>query len=134
RSAAFLSHRGGRRSAVALHESPVYPVLQSPRPLALGGDSPLGRHGASVAQIEQGEKIALRTVWREGPPREARSHIAREHRALAPRIDARLGQIGRRDEARAISSRENVVVPNGLQRLAYFDEASPVPLEPRAVE
>ena len=103
-------------------------------PLALEGHAPLAADGAAVAQVEEGEEVALRMVGLERMPHEPRAEVLHEDGPLAHGVDAGLRQIGGALEARAVAHREDVVVLDELQRAPHAHEAARVRRHPGALE
>ena len=118
----------------AVHELPVDPVLQPHDPPALERASPLGAHRGSVAQVEQGEEIALRPVAAEPAPGKQAFQIVDEIRPHAHRVDAGAGALGVVDQRRAVADGEDAVVALHLQRRPRQHEAAVVERQVRAAE
>ena len=104
------------------------------RALPSNRHAPLGADGAAVAQVQQREEVALRAIRTKARAADPRRQVVREHRTLADRVDAGLGEAGARRPRRAVAHREDLVVPHALQRRTDAHEAALVGLEPGALE
>ena len=74
-------------------------------------DAPLRADRAAVAQVQQREEVALRAVRAEPLAADARDQVVREHRALADRVHAGLGQTGARGPRRAVATAKTSSCP-----------------------
>ncbi len=92
------------------------------------------RDGRVVAEVQDGQEVALRAIGREAAAGQARPQVAGEHGALADRVHAGLGQRGPGRPGRAVAGREHLLAADALERRAHAHEAVLVRLETGALE